>query len=114
MQVVIAAQSVSCSKQEQITTMRNLRLLRLHHFVALYCLMVVIHGTHVSPSSGRVKTKKASVQILASCRWCVLHNVLVPRSRNIFSQCVLYTNFLALYFMMVFIGENMWGHLVAS
>ena len=112
--VVFAAQSVSCSKQEQITTMRNLRMLQLHHFVALYCLMVFIHGTQVSPSSGRVKTKKASVQILASCRSCVLHNLLVARSRNNFSLCVLYTNFLALYFMMVFIGKNMWSHLVAS
>ena len=62
--------------------LRNLRMLQLHHFVALYCLMVFIHGTQVSPSSGRVKTKKASVQILASCRSCVLHNLLVARSRN--------------------------------
>ena len=85
------------------------------HFVALYCLMVFIHETHVSPYSGRVKTKKASILILASCRSCVLRNVLVARSRNHFSQCVLYTNFLALYFMMVFIGENTCaGHLVAS
>ena len=93
----------------QFTTMRNLRLLRFHSFVALYCLIVFIHGTHVLPSSGRVKTKKASVQILASCRSCVLHSVLVATSINNFSQCVLYTNFLALYFMTVFIGENICG-----
>ena len=39
----------------------------------------------------------------------MLHNVLVARSRKNFSQCVLCTNFLALYFMMVFIGENTCG-----
>ena len=45
----------------------------------------------------------------------MLHNVLVAGSRNNFSQCVLCTNFLALYFMMVFIGENTCGgHLVGS
>ena len=85
------------------------------HFVAFYCLMGFIHETHVSPSSVGVKTKKASVLILASCRSCVLHNVLVARSRINFSQCVLCTNILALYFIIVFIGENTCeGHLVAS
>ena len=45
----------------------------------------------------------------------MLHNVLVARRRNNFSQCVLCTNFLALYCMMVFIGENTGGgQLVAS
>ena len=28
------------------------------HFVVLYLLMVFIHGTHVMPSSGKVKTKR--------------------------------------------------------
>ena len=109
-----AAQCVSCPKQEQITTYVLWAGPGCKHFVALYCLMVFIHETHVS-SSGRVKTKKASILILASCRSCVLRNVLVARSRNHFSQCVLYTNFLALYFMMMFIEENTCaGHLVAS
>ena len=53
---------------------------KLPHYVILAgpgCthFVVFIHETHVSPSSGRVKTKKASVLILASCRSCVLHNV---------------------------------------
>ena len=28
------------------------------HLVALFLLMVFIHGTHVTPSSGKVKTKR--------------------------------------------------------
>ena len=44
----------------------------------------------------------------------MLHNVLVARIRNNFSQSILCINFMAVYFMMVFIGDNTGGgHLVA-
>ena len=61
------------------------------------------------PSSGKLETKNTSFFVLASCRSCVPHNVLVARCRNNFSQCVLFSSFMALYFMMVFILENICG-----
>ena len=42
LQVLCAAQSVSCSKQIQTSTMHTLRWLRLHLFLALYFMMVFI------------------------------------------------------------------------
>ena len=61
------------------------------------------------PSSGKLETKNTSFFVLASCRSCVLHNVLVARSRKNVSQCVLCTYFLALYFMKVYISRKlMW------
>ena len=89
---------------------------RCSNFQALYFMMVFIgEKNRWGPSSGKLESKNTSFFVLASCRSCVLHNVLVARIRNNFSQNILCTNFLTLYFMMVFIGENTGGgHLVAS
>ena len=71
--VVSAAQCVSCTKHQQITTLHTFVFYILWHYidwwclfmkhmwchlVALYWLMVFIHETHVMPSSGKVKTKR--------------------------------------------------------
>ena len=58
LQIVSAVQCVSCSKQEQFTTM-PWAIPICSRFLALYCLMVFI--------SKRLETKKAWVVILADC-----------------------------------------------
>ena len=45
--------------------------------------MVLIHGTHASPSSGRAKTKKASVQM------CAAQSVSCSKQEQISTLCTL-------------------------
>ena len=49
------AQCVSCSKQEQINTLRKLIWSWSHKFC---CIILFIHEPHVTPSSGKVKTER--------------------------------------------------------
>ena len=63
------------------------------------------------PSSGKLETKNTSIFILASCRSCVLPNLLVALSSYKLALCILCNYFLALYCLMVFIHET---HLVAK
>ena len=86
LQVVSAAQCVSCSKQKQITTLRGTGT-GCTHLLALYWLIVFIHETHVMPSSGKVKTKQEQITTL----------------RGTGTGC---THLLALYWLMVFIHET--------
>ena len=76
--IVLQVVCASCSKQIQINTMYTLSCLRLHLFLALYCLMVVIHETRVTPSSGKVKTKRHlfSFLVLADSECCAMCQLL--------------------------------------
>ena len=71
-QVVSAAQCVSCSKQEQITTLCTWTGTGCTHLLSLYWLMVFMNETHVTPSSGKVKTKRHlfSYLVLAGSECC--------------------------------------------
>ena len=78
LQVVSAAQCVSCSKQDKLPHYVHLDGKGCTHLVALYWLMVFIHETHVMPSSGKAKTKRHlfSYLVLAGsecCKMCQLH-----------------------------------------
>ena len=72
LQVVSAAQCVSCSKQEQITTLRTFGWNLLHPSCGIILTDGVIHKTHVTPSSGKKKTKSYlfSFLVLAGSECC--------------------------------------------
>ena len=75
------------------------------HYISWWCLLEKnTAGGHLV-ASWNLKTHLFSFLLLAG-RVCY---TIVARIRNNFSQNMLCTNFLALYFMMVFIGENTGG-----
>ena len=118
LQVVSAAQCVSCSKQEQITTL-HVTGTGCTHLLALYWLMVLIHETHVMPSSGKVKTKRhlPSYLVLAVSECCPICQLLQIGTNNhiTYIWLVLVAPIFWQYIdWWCFFMKHMWCHLLAK
>ena len=72
------------------------------HLLALYCLMVFIHETHVMPSSGKVKTKRQlfSSLVLAGSECCPMCQLLQTG-----------TNYHITYMCLVLVAPIFWHYI---
>ena len=93
---------ISCSKQEQITTLHTCVGTICTYLLSLYWLMVFIHETHVMPSSGKVKTKRHlfSYLVLASSECCPMCQLIQTG-----------TNYHITYIWMVLVAHIFWHYI---
>ena len=101
LQVVSAAQCVSCSKQEQINTLRTFGWYRLHTSSGII-LIDCVHETHVMPSSGKVKGKRylLSYLVLAGRECCPMCQLLQTG-----------TNYHITYFWLLQVAPILWYYI---
>ena len=76
------------------------------HLLALYCLMVFIHETHVMPSSGKVKTKKhlLSYLVLAGSECCPMCQLL-KKIANYHIMCIWLVMVAPIFWQVVSIAQ---------